>query len=70
MTPRQYELRIEGRVSEDVARDFTEFEVREAPPETVMYGEIADDAQLHGVLARLQDLGLRVTSLRTVPEGR
>ncbi|GAA4921822.1 hypothetical protein EV188_11621 [Actinomycetospora succinea] len=70
MSPDRYELRIEGRVSEDVSGDFAEFEVREAPPETLMYGEIVDDAHLHGVLARLQDLGLRVTSFRTVPAPR
>lgn len=69
MSAERYELRIEGRVSEDVSQDFSGFEVREAPPETLMYGEVVDDAHLHGILARLQDLGLRVTSFRTVPGG-
>ncbi|MDD7942497.1 hypothetical protein PHK61_29195 [Actinomycetospora lutea] len=64
----RYELRIKGRLSEEVSQDFEEFVVHEAPPETVMYGEIIDDAHLHGVLARLQALGLQVTALRTVPE--
>jgi hypothetical protein len=68
MSPTRYELRIQGRLSEDLAEDFTEFVVSDAPPETVMHGEILDDAHLHGVLARLQSLGLRVTSLRAVPE--
>ena len=68
MSAGRYELRIEGRLSPDVSEDFTEFVVREAPPETDMYGEIVDDAHLHGVLARLQALGLRVTSLRSVPD--
>lgn len=64
----RYELRIAGRLSDDVAGDFEEFAVADAPPETVIFGEIVDDAHLHGVLARLQALGLRVTSLRAVPE--
>jgi hypothetical protein len=68
MNPTRYELRIQGRISPDVADDFAEFVVADAPPETVMHGEIVDDAHLHGVLARLQALGLRVTSLRAVPE--
>jgi hypothetical protein len=68
--PDHYELRIEGRVSDDVSADFGEFEVHPAPPETVLVGEIVDDAHLHGVLARLQSLGLKVTSLRALPEPR
>ena len=32
------------------------------------YGEIVDEAHLHGVLARLQALGLQVVSLRSVPD--
>jgi hypothetical protein len=34
--------------------------VVEAPPETVMSGEVQDDSHLHGVLALIQCLGLRV----------
>ncbi|GLZ47854.1 hypothetical protein Acsp06_40390 [Actinomycetospora sp. NBRC 106375] len=68
MSPARYEVRVAGLLSDDVAADFTEFTVQDAPAETVMYGEIVDDAHLHGVLARLQALGLQVTSLRTVPE--
>ena len=36
-------------------------------PETVMHGEVVDEAHLHGILARLQLLGLRVVSMREVP---
>ncbi|MGY1696616.1 hypothetical protein ACI780_17085 [Geodermatophilus sp. SYSU D00814] len=39
----------------------------QAPPETIIHGDIVDEAQLHGVLARMQDLGLRVVSLHEVP---
>lgn len=68
MSPARYELRVKGRLSEDVSQDFTEFEVSDAPAETVMFGEIVDEAHLHGVLARLQALGLQVVSLRSVPD--
>lgn len=68
MPPTRYELRIRGRLSPEISAEFEEFAVSDAPAETVMCGDIVDDAHLHGVLARLQALGLRVTSLRTIPD--
>lgn len=68
MASTRYELRVKGRLSEEVAGDFREFEVREAPPETVLVGDIVDDAHLHGVLARFQSLGLQMVSLRALTD--
>ena len=42
--------------------------VVDAPPETVIVGDVLDDAHLYGVLGMLQDLGLRLTALRQVPD--
>ena len=42
--------------------------VVDAPPETVIVGDVLDDAHLYGVLGLLQDLGLRLTALREVPD--
>ena len=36
-------------------------------PETVISGEVVDDAHLHGVLAQIQNLGLHVVSVLQVP---
>jgi hypothetical protein len=68
MPPTRYELRIKGRLSPDVREDFEEFDLTEAPVETVMLGDVVDEAHLHGVLARLQAFGLQVVSLRSLPE--
>ncbi|WP_275585796.1 hypothetical protein [Geodermatophilus sabuli] len=38
----------------------------EAPPETIIYGEVIDEAHLHGMLALIQDLGLHVVSVHEV----
>jgi hypothetical protein len=67
MASTRYELRVKGRLSLDIREDFTEFDVAEAPVETVMLGEVVDEAHLHGVLARVQALGLHVLSLRSLP---
>jgi hypothetical protein len=50
-----------------VCDDFTEFEVSDAPVETILVGEVVDDAHLQGVLARLHSLGVQVSSMRAVP---
>lgn len=68
MPSTRYELRIKGRLSADVREDFDEFDLSEAPVETIMLGDVLDDAHLHGVLARLQAYGLQVLSLRSLPE--
>jgi len=67
MSSGRYEFRVQGRLSEDVAGEFGELEVSERAPETVMQGEVVDEAHLHGILARFQALGLRVVSMREVP---
>jgi hypothetical protein len=67
MQATRYELRVRGRLSQAVCDDFAEFEVSDAPAETLLIGELRDDAHLHGVLERLRALGLQVSSLRTVP---
>jgi hypothetical protein len=64
MRSTRYELRIRGRLSDDLRTEFSEFVATEAPTETVLRGEIVDDAHLHGVLARCRALGLQITSLR------
>ena len=68
MPSTRYELRIKGRLSANVREDFNEFDLSEAPVETIMLGNVLDDAHLHGVLARLQAYGLQVLSLRSLPD--
>ncbi|MCD2198099.1 hypothetical protein LQ327_32485 [Actinomycetospora endophytica] len=63
----RYEFRVEGRLSDEVAGEFGELEVSESVPETVMHGEVVDEAHLHGILARFRSLGLHVVSMREVP---
>ncbi|GAA4709981.1 hypothetical protein GCM10023215_59660 [Pseudonocardia yuanmonensis] len=68
MSGMRYEFRVAGRLSERAQQAFEELTAVEVPTETVLYGTLVDDAQVHGVLARLQDLGLRVVSMQQVHE--
>lgn len=66
MSVRRYEFRVAGRVSERIRGAFPDLTVVGAPPETIIYGELVDDSHVHGVLALIQDLGLRVVSVNQV----
>ena len=58
-----------GRLSERAQGAFVDMAVHDAPPETVISGEVVDDAHLHGVLAQIQNLGLHVVSVLQVAAG-
>ena len=59
-----YEVRLHGIVSPRLLdRICTELELR---ADTVLRGAIQDQAALHGLLARLSDLGLELVELHQV----
>lgn len=67
MPARRYEFRVSGRLSERAQSAFTDMVVQDAPPETIILGDVVDDSQLHGVLALIQNLGLHVVRFYEVP---
>lgn len=46
---------------------FEDMDVTIEPAETILRGEIVDQAQLHGVLERVQLLGMELIEVRQVP---
>jgi hypothetical protein len=62
-----YEFRVAGRLSDRTRGAFPDMVLVDAPPETIIYGDVVDEAHLYGVLAVIQDLGLHVVSLHEVP---
>ena len=60
-----YEIRLQGRLE---ARWSTWFDGMTLTPgddgTTVLHGPVVDQAALHGLLARLRDLGLPLISVR------
>ena len=59
-----YEIRIKGRLSDSLSRSFEDFTSAVRPAETVMRGELRDQAELHGLLDRIQSLGLELIEIR------
>jgi hypothetical protein len=66
VTPTDYEIRIKGRLSDSVSGAFGDFTTAVKPAETVMRGELRDQSELHGVLERIQALGLELIEVRQV----
>ena len=61
----RYEIRVRGHLDGDWAAWFAGLAIASLPGgETRLAGELADEAALHGVLARARDLGLPLLALR------
>jgi hypothetical protein len=64
-TAMNYEIRVEGYLGKNAAVWFDGFEAEHvATGETILRGTIIDQAALHGVLARIRDLGLTLTFVK------
>jgi hypothetical protein len=63
----RYEIRIKGRVSEQTASAFEGLALDVRPVETVLHGDIADEARLHALLDRVLALGLELIEVRRLP---
>ncbi|MER5448159.1 MULTISPECIES: hypothetical protein [unclassified Streptomyces] len=64
----RYEIRVDGHMSDTLAQAFPELDHVVMSGQTVLYGSVIDEAQLFGLLARCQSLGLHVLEMRQVPE--
>jgi hypothetical protein len=65
--PQRYEFRVSGLLSERTRGAFPDMTVVDAPPETVIVGDVLDESHLYGVLALMQNLGLHVVSFNQIP---
>lgn len=68
-TTARYEIHIKGRVGDDLTGAFEGLRAEVQPVETVLHGELPDQAALHGMLERVQALGLELMELRRLPGG-
>ena len=62
----RYEVVVKDRLSDRFAAAFDGFELVARPGETVITGEFADQAQLHGLIERLRDFGIELVSVNVV----
>ena len=66
--PERYEIRVRGVLDRQWSAWFEGLEVTgdEERGQTVIAGPVADQAALHGLLAKVRDLGLPLVSVRRV----
>jgi hypothetical protein len=63
----RYEMRVRGVLDPHWSAWFDGLEVHsEEPGQTVIAGPVADQAALHGLLAKIHDLGLPLLSVRRI----
>ncbi|MBO0746121.1 MAG: hypothetical protein J2P43_13970 [Candidatus Dormibacteraeota bacterium] len=68
MEEQRFEIRIKGKVSPATLSTFEGLHHSVQPIETVLTGPVADQAALHGLLDRIQSLGLELVEVRRLPE--
>ena len=65
-----YELVVRGEIGDRFAPLFDGMRLERRAGETVLTGPVRDQAQLHGVIERIQELGLELISVNPLPKGR
>jgi hypothetical protein len=67
-----YELRVRGRLSRTLMHEFEELSLAASvePVETVLAGPVEDQAALHGLIRRIEALGLELVEVRRRAPGR
>jgi hypothetical protein len=63
-----YEIRVKGTLNDSVAGALEDYTAAVRPTETVMRGRVRDQAELRGLLDRLQTLGLELLEVRRVSD--
>jgi hypothetical protein len=66
-TDPSYQIRVRGRVSPALLESFERMQSEVEPVETVLHGPVRDQAELHGLIDRIQALGLELIEVRRLP---
>jgi hypothetical protein len=62
-----YEITVRGRLSAALAEGFDGLTAIPSGPNTVLRGEVVDQAALYGVLDRIESLGLELLDISRRP---
>jgi hypothetical protein len=63
-----FELTLRGEPGPMVRAAFPEYQLRPGQGVTLLYGEFVDQAALHGVIERINSLGLELVGLHLVDD--
>jgi hypothetical protein len=68
VTSPSYEIRIKGTLPPEALLDFEGLTAALEPVETVVHGPLPDQAALHGLLARLEMLGVQLLEIHRLKD--
>jgi hypothetical protein len=64
-----YQIRIRGQLGRTMRTAFPDLHAQTQGQDTLLGGALADQAALHGVLARIEALGLELLEVRRLDSG-
>jgi len=65
-TKELYQIRVKGRLDQSWSSWFDDMTLTFAQGETTISGAVEDQAALHGLLAKVRDLGLTLIDVRRI----
>jgi hypothetical protein len=66
MAAREYQVVVDGELSDDAARAFRGMTLERSDGNTILVGRMRDQAELQGLLTRISDLGLTLLSATSI----
>ena len=66
----EYSFRVRGRISPDIIAALDPLQPAVVASETELRGVLVDQAALHGIIARLEQLGVELVGLSRLPDER
>jgi len=72
-TPVHYRIKLKGHLDDKWSDWFEGMDISTGGGETILSGQVADQAALHGLLIRIRDLNLTLLSVEQIdpdPEGK
>lgn len=70
MSAKAFEIRVRGALSVEDLAEFEDLTAVTVPAETILTGVLPDQSALHGVINRLQSLGLELVEVRRLSRPR
>ena len=67
-TGKVYRIVVRSELSDRYAAAFEGMQIETKDGETILTGEVIDQPHLHGILARINGLGLELLSVQALPE--
>ena len=64
--PSFYQIHVKGRLDQKWKDWFNGFEITYTNGDTLLQGTVPDQAALHGILAKINDLGLPIVSVESL----